>query len=120
VPHEPAGVGVHQHRIDRRDDAVHRNGIAALLEIEVAADRVREDEARLEHRIQPRDRLMKPELVEAALLVVGHAALEVFQRAGDGRLAMSLHHGQVDDEIGLGRLVADRDRESAACGIALP
>ena len=121
--HQAAAEGVDLHGIVAQDHAVGGHGIAALLEVQIAADVVHDGQRRPQSRVQRRDGPVQAHGVEVPLLRVRQAALHVLQRAGHHRLAVSLQHGQVDQIPGVQRAFADADRShpglDRAGGIAL-
>jgi hypothetical protein len=88
--------------------------VAALLEIEVAAQPVDQDQVLADDRVQGRDREVQAQAVRTPLLPVGDAALEVLERAGHPGLAMALEHRHIDQVIQLQNLLADGDLHPAA------
>ena len=122
VAHGLADKAVTEHGVLAAEDAVHRDRVAALLKIEVAADVIDQHDPSRQERVEIGNGPVQPERVEAPLLGVREQALRVFQRAGDAGLAVSLQNGHIDQIVERQRLLADADVHiigTAAAGAVL-
>ena len=98
---------VDEDRIRGAHDTVARDGIAALLEGQIAADVVDDDQILLNEAVQVRDRLVQTHRVKSSLLGVRDQAFHIFQSAGDARLAVALQDGDIDQKVPVSDAAAD-------------
>ena len=94
-----AGITVHKDRICRSHDTVAHNRVPALLEIQVSADMIDDNEILVNTALQMRDRFVQAHAVKAALLLVGQQTLHVLEGTGHLGLAVPLHDRHVDQKI---------------------
>ena len=102
-----AHPGVAEYRIGGRHQPVHDHRISPVLKIPVSADIVHHNEILADTHCQMGDGPVKPLGMETALFPVGNQPLHVFQRTGDFRLTVPLHHRHIDEKIQLFCLVTD-------------
>ena len=105
--HQACAECIHEHGILAEEHPVGPDRVAALLEIEVPADGVDDIEVRLHYRIEGRDGLREPAVVEFPLAPVGKAALQVLHAACHPGLAMALEDRQVDEVARIQGAAAD-------------